>query len=44
MGKKVESAARLKEAMRIRHELVPNDDREEKDLVDQDWDQLTFYC
>jgi hypothetical protein len=43
MGRLVEGDAYLEKAMRIRHELVPDDDREEKELMDQDWDKLIFY-
>ncbi|KAF2686728.1 hypothetical protein K458DRAFT_386686 [Lentithecium fluviatile CBS 122367] len=33
----------LERAMRIRHELVPDDDRKEEDLTDADWDNIVFY-
>jgi hypothetical protein len=33
----------LEQAMRIRHELVPDDDRKEEDLTDADWDSMVIY-
>ncbi|KAG8362497.1 hypothetical protein FVEN_g60 [Fusarium venenatum] len=32
----------LKRSMDIRHDLVPNDDREEDELTDSDWDELIY--
>ncbi|KAI1448209.1 P-loop containing nucleoside triphosphate hydrolase protein [Annulohypoxylon stygium] len=33
----------LDRAMKIRHKLVPDDDRKEEDLNDEDWDNMLFY-
>ncbi|KAF1850114.1 uncharacterized protein K460DRAFT_422532 [Cucurbitaria berberidis CBS 394.84] len=33
----------LDQAMKLRHELVPDDKREEENLKDIDWDSLVFY-
>jgi hypothetical protein len=33
----------LHKAMKLRHELVPDDRRAEPDLVDDDWDGLVYY-
>ncbi|KAI0114142.1 hypothetical protein GGR51DRAFT_546784 [Nemania sp. FL0031] len=44
-GKENEDEARelLKKAMELRHELKPDDRREEPELDDDDWDQLVYY-
>ncbi|SPQ20325.1 4196d626-36d8-43bd-9a53-2dcfe937b147 [Thermothielavioides terrestris] len=39
----VEARKLLDEAMRLRHELVPDDGRPEPELVDDDWDRLVYY-
>ncbi|KAI1129073.1 hypothetical protein F5Y10DRAFT_277026 [Nemania abortiva] len=44
-GKENEEEARelLGKAMGLRHELKPDDEREEPELNDDDWDQLVYY-
>ncbi|KAK7419372.1 hypothetical protein QQX98_003324 [Neonectria punicea] len=38
-----EGSKLLEQAMKLRHELAPDDKREEPELTDQDWDDLVFY-
>ncbi|KAF2758785.1 hypothetical protein EJ05DRAFT_538089 [Pseudovirgaria hyperparasitica] len=33
----------LEKAMEMRRELAPGDDRDEQELVDEDWDRLVYY-
>jgi hypothetical protein len=39
----LQSRALFKEAMKIRHELVPHDHRPVEDLKDEDWAKLLIY-
>jgi hypothetical protein len=43
MDKDIEADLFLKQAMSLRRELVPDDDRSEEKLVERDWDDLMFY-
>ena len=42
-GKRLEAEKYLQKAMQIRKILDPKDERDEKELVEEDWTRLIFY-
>lgn len=43
MGELIESKSHLERAMKLRKEIVPDDNRNVEDLTDADWDKLVFF-